>query len=233
MTTHLPVARPDGITCPDWAPREAGKKRCAYYLPPAEISGGAVGAFCNLPGRFLCTEWEKANPTLVSQARAQVEEKKQQIGSSSAENPPATPPTPAAPTTPTPPAPEGQRDLFAPAVVAPPAPPAPPPRPAPTEARPAAPAPQPYRPAKEIPSADLEALERLGIEVCLAAKPLNRDVWLVPARTGRSDRFELTFREAATLRLITDAFPGARVTALLTREEAEAGTTPTRKETAS
>jgi hypothetical protein len=73
--------------------------------------------------------------------------------------------------------------------------------------------PRPYEPAKAIDPASLEALERAGAEVELAAPHLAGTITLVPARTGRLDRAELTFREAAAIRLIVDAFPGAHVTA--------------------
>ena len=47
----------------------------------------------------------------------------------------------------------------------------------------------------------------------LSAPHLDGGITLVPARTGRTDRSEMTFREAALIRLIVDAFPGSFVTA--------------------
>jgi len=73
--------------------------------------------------------------------------------------------------------------------------------------------PRPFEPAKEVDEASLESLERAGVEVELSAPHLDGGVTLVPARTGRTDRSEVTFREAAVLRQIVDCFPGAHVTA--------------------
>lgn len=73
--------------------------------------------------------------------------------------------------------------------------------------------PRPFEPAKEVDQESLEALERAGVEVELSAPHLDGGITLVSARTGRTDRSEMTFREAAVLRLIVDAFPGAHVTA--------------------
>ncbi len=216
--------RPPGIDCTDWKPREAGKKRCAFYLPP-DPARGEVAAMCNLSKHFLCTEWEKANPGLIESARLAAKQKTNPASSSIASNaasPPADQPVQAnlfSPPTP----------LPAPPPPAPPTPPVLPPEPqgavpigiAPMFEQPRSPAPpRPMLPAKEIPPEDIKLLEDLGAEFCLFSKPLNREVWLVAKKTGNPDRFEMTFKEAAALRLIVDSFPGVRVTQLITASEA-------------
>lgn len=212
--------RPPGIDCVDWQPREAGKKRCAFYLPP-DAARQEVAAMCNLPKHFLCTEWEKANPDLVPSARLAAKQKTAPSASSSIASKPASPPVDQ----------PVQADLFAPPTPLPPPPPPPPPvapsepqgamQIAPTFEQPRPPAPpRPMMPAKEIPLEDIKLLEDLGAEFCLFSKALNREVWLVPKKTGNPERFEMTFKEAATLRLIVDSFPGVRVTQLVTASEA-------------
>lgn len=52
----------------------------------------------------------------------------------------------------------------------------------------------------------LEARARVEAEIELPDR-----VTLVAARTGRTDRGEVTFQEAATLRVIADCFPGANI----------------------
>jgi hypothetical protein len=80
--------------------------------------------------------------------------------------------------------------------------------------------PEPFAPAKEIPRDSVEALEAYGVEIELDAKELEGGpVVLVPRLTGRKDRREITFKDAATLRLLVDSFPGARVTAIRTARE--------------
>lgn len=192
VTTNLPImSRPDGITCVDWQPRDPapGKKRCSFYMPP-DATKNEVGALCSLSNHFLCSEWEKANPTRIAEALASAPKP----APIEPEPPRATPPLALVPSPAPAPAPvraraEGQNAHRQPGQVLP--------------------------PAKEIPEGDLAALEQLGVEVCLATPGL-RDVWLVNKLTGAPDRFEMTWRQAATVRLIVDAFPGAKLVALNT-----------------
>ena len=81
--------------------------------------------------------------------------------------------------------------------------------------------PEPLPPAKEIPPESIEALTALGVELSFGVAPevCAEPIVLVPKRTG-ADRFELTFGEAATLRLLCDAFPGARLVKLTRPEHA-------------
>jgi hypothetical protein len=187
--------KPPGITCQDWQPLQEGKKACLSV-----IKGDGV-YLCSKGTNFLCVEWVKVNQHLVP-ATALVWGKQPTIASND-QSPPAG--TPASP----------QADLF---VLTPQLALEPPPKPVPqTSTTHAADLlmgkPMPYRPAKEIPGQDLEALEALGVELKLSAKNLP-DTWIVAKKTGRIDRFELTFRELATIRLLVDAFPGCKVTAL-------------------
>lgn len=73
--------------------------------------------------------------------------------------------------------------------------------------------PPPFDPAKAIDPADIAALEAAHPEVTLYSEELGGSVTLVTAPTSH-DRLEITFRDAATLRLLVDTFPGARVIAL-------------------
>ncbi len=73
--------------------------------------------------------------------------------------------------------------------------------------------PPPFEAAKAIDPADVAALEAAHPEVTLYSEELGGSVTLVSAPTNQ-DRLEMTFRDAATLRLLVDAFPGARVIAL-------------------
>lgn len=69
----------------------------------------------------------------------------------------------------------------------------------------------PRPPLQRIPDEEIASFKALGVEVCLQSDAIG-EVWLVPEYTGR-DRKEITPEHAATLRLIVDAFPGARVVA--------------------
>lgn len=189
----MPVVRPAGIQCPLWEPVSLGSKRCRYYLEPKE---GETGGLCSLPGQLLCVEWVRRYGT---------DEQKKQL----------------APMT-TPPRATAQQDPDAPpplALSSPEPKPEPPPKPQPparlktVQGEVDMAPPHPFEPAKEIDASSLEALELAGVEVELSAPHLNGGITLVPARTGRTDRSEMTFREAATIRLIVDCFPGAHVTA--------------------
>ncbi len=71
--------------------------------------------------------------------------------------------------------------------------------------------------AKEIDPERLHELEALSPEIHLVSPDLG-DVFLVRQRTG-AERLEVTFGQAATLRLLVDSFPGARVVALYPRPD--------------
>lgn len=207
----LPVIRPPGITCPDWTAYEAGKKRCARYQPPAE---GQTGGTCVLPAYFLCVEWAIANrESLPPGTTDKLLELARARGPASDGDHARRTPSPSGdppPQAQAPNAPDAPRDLFGNPVEPSPA------KAEPAPARPARslPRPQtPYAPAKEIPQAEVLALNALGLELELSAEGLPEHVWLVPSRTTEP-RTELTFREAATLRLLVDAFPGARIVGL-------------------
>jgi hypothetical protein len=58
----------------------------------------------------------------------------------------------------------------------------------------------------------IESLRDFGVEVELQAGASR--AYLVPEYSGQAERLELTYEHAATLRLLLDAFPGARLTGL-------------------
>jgi hypothetical protein len=174
-----------------------GSKRCRHYL-----DGGA----CALASEFMCVEWLKRNRRAVLQDHP---------GHGATTAPPALSSglAPPAPTLPTPPAtvhatPEPGN--FAASVPAVPQ---------------AEPLPVPAYARAPISEAELASFKAIGVELCLdldEAGPL----WLVPRYTGQA-RKEITPEHAATLRLLLEAFPGARIgafeTANLPRgEEAQA-----------
>jgi hypothetical protein len=64
------------------------------------------------------------------------------------------------------------------------------------------------RPVEPLPADQLQAFKGLGVEVQLDVSGAH--VHLVPRYTGQ-DRIELSVEHAATLRLLLDSFPGARV----------------------
>ena len=187
----MAIVRPAGIECPKWEPTVLGSKRCRYYIDPEDPNEAGL---CKLPDELLCVEWVRRNGSV---------EQKRML--------PRTLPTQPRGLE------NGARDPHAPAPLALVAQDPPPPR-APARLKTVggevtmAP-PKPFEPAKAIDPASLEALEAAGIEVELSAPHLDGGITLVPARTGRTDRSEMTFREAAVLRQIVDCFPGAHVTA--------------------
>ncbi len=205
VSTTLQNAKPPGITCEDWQPLQEGKKACLSV-----IKGDGV-YLCSKGTNFLCVEWVKVNQSLVP-ASALVWGKPSPIASNDQSPPPDLPLR-----APQVPQASPQADLFAltpPPVPDPPAKPNVAPQTSTTHAADLLSGkPMPYRPAKEIPSQDLEALEALGISLRLSAKNLP-DVWIVTQKNPKAERFELTFRELATIRLLVDAFPGSKVTAL-------------------
>jgi len=186
----MAIIRPANILCEKWEQISQGSKVCRYYIEPSELSSEGM---CKLPSEFLCVEWVRRHGT---------EEQKRALtppplpgpgGLKQPPDPDAPSPIVLAPTVPKP--------SRAPAVIR-------------TQQGEIAMAPpKPFEPAKEIDSSSLEALERAGVEVELSAPHLDGGVTLVPARTGRTDRSEITFREAALIRLLVDAFPGCHVTA--------------------
>lgn len=211
------ATRPEGITCVDWEPVPDGGKRCRYFLK---------GGPCALPSRLMCEEWEKVNdPAVVALRRA--EQLKGKEGPPACAVPPPSAPSAASLLGMPPPAGSAQEPNVGPDGAL---------RLTVAEAKPSKAAqrahkafvaafPQaagvvldfePLPPAKEIPHENIEALERAGSEFSFEVEPsVCRDpIVLVPRRTGQPRRFELTFREAATLRLIVDAFPGARLVKL-------------------
>ena len=187
MTMTIPL--PSGIECTKWEPASPGAKLCRYYIPPGEMEAEGL---CKLPSELLCVEWVRRNGSEAQKGQLLDVRRK-----------PKSAPT----------IPDG--DTPAPLVLAAQDPP--PPRP-PARLRTAhgtvtmAP-PRPFEPAKEIDPSSLEALEQAGVEVELSAPHLDGGITLVPARTGRKDRSEITFRECAVIRLLVDAFPGCHVTA--------------------
>jgi hypothetical protein len=75
----------------------------------------------------------------------------------------------------------------------------------------AAPAPEPAHPRAPIAPEELASFKALGVELRLDLDEAG-PVWLVPRYTGQA-RKEITPEHAATLRLLLDAFPGARIAA--------------------
>jgi hypothetical protein len=87
------------------------------------------------------------------------------------------------------------------------------------------PTPEPAHARAPITPDELESFKALGVELCLDLGEAG-PVWLVPRYTGQG-RKEITPEHAATLRLLLDAFPGARIAAfekatLARGEEAQA-----------
>lgn len=68
---------------------------------------------------------------------------------------------------------------------------------------------EPFRAPPRIDPDKLDALAKATGEVVLDSAL--GTIALVPKPTGRLDRTELTFEEAATLRTLVDAFPGSRI----------------------
>ena len=159
----------------------SGSKRCQHYL-----KGGA----CALPDEFMCVEWLKANGHHVPEPIPLVE--------AQPEPEPATPIVP--------PTPKVDRDLFGQPVKR--SPPAPPRESDEQETRRSL---EPDTPVvRNLTDEDIASFKALGAEVCLATEGCG-EIWLVPEYTGRSDRKEISVRDAATLAAVCSAFPGARV----------------------
>jgi hypothetical protein len=158
-------------------------KRCRHYL-----DGGA----CALASEFMCVEWLKRNRRAVLQDHP---------GHGATPTPPAllSGLAPPAPPLPTPPATVRATPEPESSAASVPAVPQAEPLPVPAYAR------------APISEAELASFKAIGVELCLdldEAGPL----WLVPRYTGQA-RKEITPEHAATLRLLLDAFPGARIAA--------------------
>jgi hypothetical protein len=78
----------------------------------------------------------------------------------------------------------------------------------------ASPAPEPAHARAPITHEEIASFKALGVELCLDLGEAG-PVWLVPRYTGQA-RKEITPEHAATLRLLLDAFPGARLAAFET-----------------
>jgi hypothetical protein len=69
-----------------------------------------------------------------------------------------------------------------------------------------------YVPAKEIAPEALDDLEQSrAVAVLDVPAAAGQQVVLVPELTGAKDRLEITYRQAATIRMLVDVFPGAQV----------------------
>ncbi len=183
----MAIIRPASVLCEKWEPVSQGSKACRYYIDPGQL--GQEG-MCKLPSEFLCVEWVRRYGSEEQKIALRAPTNSKPGGSP---DPDAPPPLVLMPTVP--------RPVRAPAVVRTP------------QGEIAMAPPRPFEPAKEVDQESLEALERAGVEVELSAPHLDGGITLVSARTGRTDRSEMTFREAALIRLIVDAFPGSFVTA--------------------
>ena len=206
--------RPEGITCPHYAPKP-GSKRCRHYLP-----NGA----CDRPDELMCREWVRLNGHLsVGPAEPEpAEAGSEALAISPVDmfgNPnPAhrrTEPEPSQATSP-----RAATDLFGNPLPEPKAPrrvegtaPVPsggePRRLRRDEAGPTEP--DERSPLRGLTTEDIESFKALRVEVCLSSEAFG-EVWLVPEYTGR-DRKEITPEHAATICRVIEAFPGSRVIA--------------------
>jgi hypothetical protein len=82
----------------------------------------------------------------------------------------------------------------------------------------------PAGPREPITQDEIDSFKALAVEVCIRSEDFGA-LWLVPAYT-RQERKEITPEHAATLRLLLDAFPGARVTAFEKLAQARAEELP-------
>lgn len=193
----MPVPRPVGVQCPKWEPASTGSKRCRYYIDPAPEELQTEG-LCRLPDEFACVEWVRRFGTDAQRTALQL--RAYPAGNS----PGARLADPDAP----PPLTLVAQDRPPPrlTLVRSPAPAMPRGEPLVALGRVSE-----FVPAPEVDPAGLASLEASGAELTLEAGYLGGQVTLVPARTGRTDRVECTWRESSVIRMIVDAFPGARV----------------------
>lgn len=174
------------ITCPRYDP-VPGTKRCKHYL-----KGGA----CSLPDEFMCVEWLKAN----GHHKQAVDRRLEAGGAARPIRSPLQPsafslqPPDGAPVRPRPAA-RSSRE----------------PEPASSEPLRPEPDPRDVPVVRNLSDEDIASFKALGVEVCFATEDCG-EIWLVPEYTGRSDRKEISARDAATLAAVCSAFPGARVT---------------------
>jgi hypothetical protein len=195
----MPVARPPGVQCPKWEPASTGSKRCRYYIDPdpAELQREGL---CRLPDELLCVEWVR---------RWGSAEQRTALALRKLIAPPTQPMAGQAPQEPAGPAPLA----LAAGAAAPPAATAPPGSPPMPIAGPLGPRQRVFEPARQLDPMGLAALEQAAAEVELVAPHLpSGSVTLVAARTGRTDRVEITYREVAVLTMLVNYFPGAHVT---------------------
>lgn len=206
--------RPLTVLCPDWEPTPGApesSKRCGLYL---DATNG-----CQMPKNLVCVEWARKNvfsPALVPDA----------LRREQAENIRKLESMPSALDLLTTPAEAGKKEpvkiengfLSSPdpkkvkakdvaratneALL-----------PVPKEYRDQIAHNEAFRPAKWIEPEAIASLEELGAEVTLAGEAFG-DVTFVKSYTGK-DRKEITYKDAATLRLLVDAFPGAHVAAFV------------------
>lgn len=73
-------------------------------------------------------------------------------------------------------------------------------------------APPDFQPAKEIDPKSIEALESSIGEIVLRSQAMGgKDIVLVREVNSNDERLQISFRDAATIRLLVDSFPGAQV----------------------
>jgi len=63
---------------------------------------------------------------------------------------------------------------------------------------------------RPITEEQIKALEERGVELCFRTEAVS-ELWLVPRYT-RTERNEMTYRDAATIASMCAVFPGAEVT---------------------
>jgi hypothetical protein len=219
--------RPTGIECRDWEKdvHHASPLRCRYYQE---------GGTCELPSRMTCEEWERRQSKRLPLVAPSSDPPATTTAGDAAPGPGAPggrvpaavglltpPPDPKARPEPTV-GPDGElrlsaqdpgplkagaareraRQIFAATF--------------PGGGAAALTEVDPLPPAKAIPHDDLVALEATGLEFGfdVPREVSELPVFIVARRTGAKGRLEITMRDAATLRLIVDAFPGARLVKL-------------------
>jgi hypothetical protein len=180
------MTRPTDITCPKWEPPTAGTKVCRYYLKPDTNHDDQVLEKQGPTTAGLCALPTEMLCVEWVRRKGTPEQRQALRVLPPAELPKDAPGTALKPRRARFQTPFGTADVALP---------------------------DGFKPAKEIDPLRLEEIERAGIEIEMAVPylPEGRALTLVPTRTGRTDRDEITYREAATLRLLVDAFPGAHV----------------------
>jgi hypothetical protein len=172
---------------------------CPKYLPlpgSKRCRHYLDGGACALASEFMCVEWLKRNGRVVPHDHPAQTSSPSVTESHASMAPPAA----------------LESDQRAPTVPAAPMPLA-------LEPQPAA----ALTPRVAIPQEALDSFNDLGVELCIRSEELG-EVWLVPRYSGQA-RKEITPEHVATLRLLLEAFPGARIAAfekatLASRKEA-------------